>query len=479
MLLGIGDYYSFAAKKKDILRVSEILKNQPKNILNVSDLPKEYSTLIVDTPCNLGGKTLFLPLEADLVIEGKGYIDNGKIEGKKSLLTVKNLREVIGLNIIIAGVWCNSIVYDYWFEFDSSADFISNDIIKNIFALTNDFYFCHIYLEANRTYFFELPYKGDANLGDMLPYRMKKGVKKRQYYNLYKDKYSFLRIFTIPSRTHVSIQNTLKMLPTNQGAYFVFWEYAKNNITIDGKGVISGDVKEHIYDSPFVKRSKYFGEWGHIFCCKACSNFTFEDITIENSFGDCILYSSDYSNKEVADRRAKALVVKNVKIRYARRNGIAIGATGGLVLNTTFQGCGIDSIKGTAPRAAIDFEPDRIRIFPETGNRRVYMKSCVFINNKHDVSSTFNNLISFNKIATHISDCVFTAPLRLNTTNWIEFESCIIPNITNYKNKITEGCPVRHIIFKNCIIKKMPSIILTREWKNSFENCVFGEENKF
>lgn len=99
------------------------------------------------------------------------------------------------------------------------------------------------------------------------------------------------------------------------------------------------------------------------------------------------------------------------------------------------------------------------------------MRNCIFINNEYDVSSTFNNLGTFNKIATHISNCEFTAPLRLNTTNWIEFNNCVIPDITNYQDKITEKCPVKHVTFKDCIIKKMPSILLTPSWNNLFLQC--------
>ena len=61
------------------------------------------------------------------------------------------------------------------------------------------------------------------------------------------------------------------------------------------------------------------------------------------------------------------------------------------------------------------------------------MKKCSFTNNKYDVSSSFNNLKNFGKVATRIEECEFTAPLRLNTTNWIEFSNCIIPDITNFQ----------------------------------------------
>lgn len=462
---------SFFAAENGHIRVSKILQASQSNVLSTEKLPRGYSKLIIDAKCELGGNRLLLPSGAELVIEGKGYIDNGVIKGDSSLLTVTSNKNVIGLNILISGTWYNTEVYDSWFDFNNSPDFVSNRIIENILSLTDDSHFCHIYFQADRCYFFELLYKGETNLGDKLPYSMTGKTKKRKYSDLYKDEYSFTRIFTIPSNTHVTIQNHFKMLPTNQGAYFIFWEYGKNNVTIDGKGSISGDAREHIYDSPFVKRSNYYGEWGHIFSCRACSNFSFKDITLQNSFGDCIAYAADYSNEHVSNRCSKDLIVDNVKIKYARRNGIAIAAQNVLIQNTLFEGCGIDSIKGTAPRAGIDFEPDNIKLYPETGNDSVYMRNCVFINNKYDVSSTFNNLVTFNKIATYISNCEFTAPLRLNTTNWIEFDNCIIPDITNYQDKITEQCPIKHITFKHCTIRRMPSILLKSSWKNLFVQC--------
>ena len=460
------------------IRVSAILQTSNDNVLSTEQLPKVYSKLIVDVKCELAGNHLILPPKAELLIEGKGYIDNGVIKGNNSVLIVKSQDPVIGLNVLISGTWHNDEVYDSWFDFNYSPDFVSNNIIKNVLSLTDDSHFCHIYFQADRTYFFELPYIGEANLGDKLPYSMIGKTKKRRYSDLYKDEYSFIRIFTIPSNTHVTIQNHFKMFPTNQGAYFVFWEYGKSNVIIDGKGIISGEAKEHIYNSPFVKGSKYYGEWGFICCCMACTNFHFRDITIENSFGDCISYIADYSNEQVSNRISKDLTVENVKITYARRNGITIGAQNAIIQNTLFESCGADSIKGTVPRSAIDFEPDGVRVYPETGNDNVYMRNCVFINNKYDVSSTFNNLVGFNKIATHISNCEFTAPLRLNTTSWIEFYNCVIPDITNYQDKITEKCPVKHVTFKDCIIKKMPSILMEPSWKNSFLQCNIIELDK-
>lgn len=468
ILLIFTSLFSVTAQEKVIYAGNLISKSGTGTVLEIEKIPTNFSKLVIDVKCSLANKCLFLPMGSELCFVGKGYIDEGEIRGNHSKLSVQTDSSVIGLDILISGIWCNTQVYDSWFDFNNSPLYVSNHIIKNILNLTNDDCFCHITFQADRTYYFELPYKGDTHIGDRIPYSKVNGKKKREYAELYKDKYAYLRIFTIPSNTHLTIDNNFQMLPTNQGIYFVFWEYKKANVTIDGKGCISGDARVHLYNSPFIKGSNYFGEWGHIFCCKACSNFSFKDITIQNSFGDCIVYTADYSNPQISERTSQRLLIDGVKIKYARRNGVTIGAKDALIQNTTFESCGIDSIYGTDPRAGIDFEPDGVRIYPETGNENVYMKSCFFRNNKYDISSTFNNLPNFGKVATHIVDCEFTAPLRLNTTNWIEFDNCIIPDITNFQNRITQQCPVRNIRFKRCIIKRMPIILFTSTWNNQF-----------
>lgn len=437
-------------------------------ILDVESLPRSYSRLIIDVKCELAGKCLSLPMEADLVFVEGGYLDKGEIRGNSSRLLVQKSAVAIGLDILISGVWNNDIVYDSWFDFNKLSSFVSNDVIDNILSLTTDDQFCHIYFIADRTYYIELPYKNDTYIGDRLSYSVVNKKKKRNYSEIYKNEHSYLRIFTIPSNTHLTIRNHFQLLPTNQGAYFVFWEYKKCNIIIDGDGIISGDAKWHIYNSPFVEGSNYYGEWGHVFCCIACSDFSFRNITIQNSFGDCIVYTADHFNENVENRFSQNLFVDSVKIRYARRNGITIGAKNVVIQNSLFEGCGIDSIRGVAPQAGIDFESDGIRKYLDVGNENIHMKKCEFRNNKHDLSSTFNNLPEYGKVATYISDCEFTAPLRLNTTNWIEFRNCIISDITNFQDKITDRCPVRHIRFRECVIKKMPIILLTPSWDNLF-----------
>lgn len=73
---------------------------------------------------------------------------------------------------------------------------------------------------------------------------------------------------------------------------------------------------------------------GVYFCCQACSNFKFSGITLEYAFGDCISYTADYSNENIRNRVANDLLIDNLKIRYARRNGVTVAATNVIVQNT-------------------------------------------------------------------------------------------------------------------------------------------------
>lgn len=464
--------------RDSMIRASSFVSVYGKNVIpDFRILPDDCSAFVVDMPLDLNGKTLFLS-SARLIVEENGFIDNGTIIGEGSTLSVLAKYPAIGLNTVIGGLWHNDKVYDTWFCFNRDPNYVSNNIINNILSLTDDSHYCEIFFLADRIYYFELPYKGPTNFGDKFSYRWVGKTKKRNYSEIYRDEYAFLRIFTIPSNTKLTIHSTFQMLPTNQGAYFVFWEYQKYNIEVTGSGQIIGDAAVHRYDSPYVYNSNYFGEWGHIFCCRACSNFHFSGITVQNSFGDCIYYSGDFTNQSVPKRYSDRLLIDGVKIRNARRNGIVVGAREVKISNTLFENCGVPSVRGTAPKSAIDFEPDGVSQYPETGNSDVCMSNCIFVNNEFDVSSTFNNLERFGKVATVVSDCIFTAPLRLNTTSWLKFSNCIIPSITNYKNEITRLCPIKHVIFDRCTIDEMPEILLAPEWNNKFYECKISRISK-
>jgi len=448
---------------------------------NVKDITQDMiekspGEFVVVHSYSLNGQTIRLPNNYKLVFDG-GTLENGKIEGTNSYIVFKKNKPGFRKDIKINGSWQNHEVYDYWFEFDDSPKFVANSLIENILSLTDDNVFCHIHFDEPRTYYFELPYKGPTDLGERISYDMEDGKKIRHWYELYDDQFSFLRIFTIPSNTHLTINSRLQMIPTNQGAYFVFWEYGKQNVTIDGKGVISGDALSHRYETPFKgPKSNYFGELGMLLHCMKCRNFSIRDVTFENAFGDAVTFYGTFKINEKGERFSDGFYMENVKIVNARRNGLTLGGRNVIIKNCHFEGCGSDKVKGTSPRCAIDLEPDQIKIYPEIGNENVIIENCTFKDNYRDLASYMNNLSKYGKIATRIIGCNFTSTVHLQATYWITFENCSIPRISNSYNSLSCSQNCRHLQFKNCKFGLIERSELTsaRINRNTFVDCKYS-----
>ena len=453
--------------------------SQGTTLLTQKMLDQAGAVFTVNKNYTAKGAKLYLSNKQKLVFEG-GMIDDAELVGNHSTVKASGKTPVFGKKVIISGVWDVKEAHDGWFEYEKGKSFLSNRLIQNMLAFSNDNTFCHLFFEEDRVYYFEHPYKGNAKLGDEFTYHIdKNGKKKRHYGEMYKAEYSFLRIFTIPSNTKITLNNTWQMLPTGLGAYFVFWEYDKQNVTIEGRGAIIGDNKEHLYTTPYAG-TKYFGEWGFIFHCFKCKNFVFRGITIRDAFGDCLLFMGSYFKSEKGPRFADGLLVENVKIIGARRNGIAIGARNVVIRNCHFEGCGTKAVKGTPPRCAIDFEPDGIKNHPEIGNQNVLMENCTFKGNYFDVGSYRNNLESYGKIATTIRNCRFTAPLKIQGTCWMRFENCYIPFVWNNKDDRSYLIGSRHMEFIRCEFAQLDTSVLKLASRsfNKYSHCKYNTKKK-
>ena len=446
------------------------------NLLEQVNINKPNTVYVVRYDFCLGGATITLPKNSTLKFEG-GSIDNGTIVGNNSCIISDIDKTILGKDLVIEGTWNIEHIYDRWFAFDSSTDFLSNQIITNILALSNDNVYNTIHFDADRTYYFELPYKGKANLGDDV---------RPDYWKLNTEEYAFLRIFTnFTSNTHLIVNNTIQMLATNQGAYFVFHIENKENITISGTGAINGDAKDHLYTDPFAG-TNYYGEWGHVLNFRSCNNVVVRDITIGYAFGDGIaLGNAAYNNSGVkeAGLATKNVTIDAVKVLYARRNGISLGGNNYTITNVYFEGNGSDTIKGTAPMAAIDFENDYVDIEPSGLCTNVSMNNCKFKDNKYDVSSTIrDDLYEVPRgELVNISDCNFTSPLRLNRTNGLTFSNCHIVGITNVDNSIAAWYSSKDLIFSNCIFDELnPYLAISAEEQNKkFINPTYPEDIRY
>lgn len=446
-----------------------------KNVLTQSMINMPNNVYKIRYDFDLNGATINLPANSVLQFVG-GSIKNGTLNGNNTVIEADS-NAVIFDSVVIEGTWNVEHIYDSWFAFNTSPSYISNQIITNILALSNDDVYNTIHFDADRTYYFELPYKGRANLGDDV---------RPNYWLLNTPDYDFLRIFTgFTSNTHLIVNNTIQMLPTNQGAYFIFHIENKENITISGTGAINGDAKDHLYTDPFAG-TDYYGEWGHVLNFRSCNNVVVRDITIGYAFGDGIaLGNAAYNNNGVkeAGLATKNVTVDGVKVLYARRNGISLGGNNYSITNVYFEGNGSDTIRGTAPMAAIDFENDYVDIEPSGLCKNVSMSNCKFKDNKYDVSSTIrDDLYEVPRgELVNISDCNFTSPLRLNRTNGLTFSNCHIVGITNVDNSIAAWYVSKDLVFSNCIFDELnPYLAISAEEQNKkFINPTYPEDIRY
>ena len=496
----LNDQYSFNTTNKTILTSSNVTSNNLKAInftarnwvsgeqVEINDMyprvvyklqnkfNKPNTIYKVTKDLDLNHCVLTIPKGCTLQFDG-GTISNGSLFGNFTKIIADSSTVIFGQQIHIEGSWDIADIYDEWFWFDTDPSYISNDTIKNILALSNDSINNTIHFDANRTYYFELPYKGKTNLGDDV---------RPNYWLLNTSDYDFLRIFTgFTSNTHLIVNNTIQMLPTNQGAYFIFHIENKENITISGTGAINGDAKDHLYTDPFAG-TDYYGEWGHVLNFRSCNNVVVRDITIGYAFGDGIaLGNAAYNNNGVkeAGLATKNVTIDAVKVLYARRNGISLGGNNYTITNVYFEGNGSDTIKGTAPMAAIDFENDYVDIEPSGLCTNVSMNNCKFKDNKYDVSSTIrDDLYEVPRgELVNISDCNFTSPLRLNRTNGLTFSNCHVVGITNVDNSIAAWYSSKDLVFNNCIFDELnPYLAISAEEQNKkFINPTYPEDIRY
>lgn len=443
-----------------------------KNILTQSMINMPNNVYKIRYDFDLNGATINLPANSVLQFVG-GSIKNGTLNGNNTVIEADS-NAVIFDSVVIEGTWNVEHIYDSWFAFNTSPSYISNQIITNILALSNDDVYNTIHFDADRTYYFELPYKGRANLGDDV---------RPNYWKLNTEEYAFLRIFTgVTSNTHLIFNNTLQMIPTNQGAYFIFHIESKENIQISGTGTINADALNHKYTDPFAG-TLYYGEWGHIFNFRSCNNIVIKDVTLAYAFGDAIGLGNvglNIDGNKGCLAATKNVTIDGIKVLYARRNGISLGGNNYSISNVYFEGCGSEAIRGTAPKAAIDFENDYTEIDPSGICTNVVMSNCKFKDNAYDVSSTIRwdlGEVPTGQLVT-INGCNFTAPLRLNKTRGLTFNDCHIVGISSHDNSISPWTVSEEWIFNNCNFDELnPYLVVSAsDYKHQFNNCTYPQD---
>ena len=448
------------------------------NVLTQELIDNNHGVFVVNQNYTLGGRTILLPNNYILLFKSGGYIDIGVLQGTDSQIVASSGQCCFGSNLKISGTWNVPDIHDTWFKYetDKSSANHSNLLLKNLFALANDKVQNTIHTTKSRRYEVEIPFEGKGDFGNQISFKMVNGKKRKDFLEIYEEKFSFLQVFTIPSNTKLLLDCQIILRPTNLGAYFLFWEKDKENITIEGSGGIRGDLTTHLYNNPFTPPG-YFGEWGHLLTFIRCHNITLRGITVSDAWGDCIGFHGSFLKNDQSPRWASGLTMKDVKVKRARRNGVTIAARNCRISNCHFEGCGM--INATWPKAAIDFEADGLERFAELGNENVVMENCTFKNNFRDIAASNNNLPAYGRTATTIRNCTFPNPIRIVWGNWLRFENCTISSfIGAWSNPIDSKNTIKHTEFVNCIIKNLPEIMRTTSWNNKFERCTIVQTTK-
>lgn len=447
------------------------------NVLTQHMINKPNTIYIIEYDYCLADQTIEVPENCVLDFQG-GSLRNGCVCGNKTKISSKKDCMIFGDQIEIQGNWKVKDIYDGWFYFNDSSEYVSNNLIKQIFALSDDSFYNVIHFDEDRTYRISLQYNGNANLGTHI---------RPNYAKLYTKEYSFLRVFDVfTSNTHWIMNNRIQMLSTNQGAYMLFYIEDKENITITGSGSILGEARSHSYSVPFVDNSTYYGEYGEVLMFASCNNIILRDLTIGESFGDGIaivpkIVKYISSTEGIIGPPCKNVEIDNVKILYNRRNGIWTAGHNVKLVNCYFEGNGSDEIRGTAPRCGIDFESDYININKNAVNKNTVMSNCTFYRNKYDVSSFDCTNEDSTEYGVVINNCMFTAPLRINRTYWLKFNNCYIPQLSSHDNGVGSWIYSKNVVYENCQFGELYPYLIAKakEYGNKFINCTYPEDTKY
>jgi len=381
-----------------------------------------------------------------------GSIDNGVLYGNHTdIINISNAA-IFGDNITIAGLWDIDNINDTWFKYEYKEGVAKNEVIENIFHLTHDDYYSIINISSGRNYLVE---QKDV------PVEHTGGVRQniiRYAYGLYKRYYIFsieplvydIVLFDLPSNVKIILNSIITMLPCPQGVYSLFDAYGKENITIEGTGIIFGDnyneSNRHDYSSlpcwQSFNGSLYYGEWGHVFQLRGCKGVIISGITINGAFGDAISVGYAIYDKETKTSLlpvgnaliSERIVIKNVTINWARRNGMSIASRNVLIDGCKITNTGTAKINGTAPKAAIDFEADLLNgnltyglsVYPEVGNQNCVVRNCVFDNNYFDLVLAENYNSMYDTTSVFIKNCALNKVFFTNHVKNVRLDSCIV-----------------------------------------------------
>jgi hypothetical protein len=250
-------------------------------------------------------------------------------------------------------------------------------------------------------------------------------------------------------------------LDTSQDNYVILSCYGADAFSIVSPKLI-GDKDSHIGTT---------GEWGYGLAVTGCSNGIISNPDISKCWGDGIYIGQEYYNNSAVN-----LIPKNIKIilptiNDVRRNGISLSAADGLYIDAPY----INNIKGAAPEACIDIEPEE-GLALRSYLRNVKINNATLLNgnsygvlqwiaNSRDVNVQFTG-------TTTISGSYYTLATTTNAINW-DNVSCsgeVKYDHLVYDQRISNSTAGVFVIANAGDGKGIPTIINTLDIHTIFES---------
>lgn len=151
---------------------------------------------------------------------------------------------------------------------------------------------------------------------------------------------------SIPSNRKITFQEKSKLIlkPSNTRVYNMLNIDMVENIEIINAQLV-GERQEKF------NKNVRTGEWGMGISVRSSSNIMILGGVLESFWGDAIYLGKNNENKSITNSK---VIIKDVHIRKARRNGISV-TTGN---NIVIENVKIEEVKGVSPEAALDIEPN-------------------------------------------------------------------------------------------------------------------------
>lgn len=238
----------------------------------------------------------------------------------------------------------------------------------------------------------------------------------------------------------------IKVITNSSERYHIINLIGVNNVTIRG-GKVEGDKPAHTGTT---------GEWGHGVVILRSDNITVEDMEIFNCWGDAVCVGAD-TDYEYA-HNCENIRICNCVLHDSRRQGISITGADGVIV----RDCEIYNIRGTAPQAGIDIEPNH------TGDKchNIIIDSCYIHDTANHSIMTYHGDVSKFDIV-NVIDIVRIANCRLD--NKIAFY--------NGENLFVNGVTAICIQLNNESIANVSNsnleYVLASGGNGKFDNCEF------